>query len=133
MSRRTLQPSEMLPGAAAAMGQVVCSKGTHVHISGQTAVDKTGAVVGDDLASQIDTTLENVRIALAEVGATPSNLVRFTTYIVDYQPDQIAAYMTAMHSFFDPENLPACALIGVSALAQPELLVEIEATAVIDE
>lgn len=83
--------------------------------------------------SQLDVALENVRIALAGAGATPNDLVRVTTYIVDYQAEQLGAYVSAMSNFFDPENLPACSVVGVQALAQPGLLVEVEATAVLED
>ncbi|MEM8563908.1 MAG: RidA family protein [Pseudomonadota bacterium] len=133
MPRQTLQPSELLDGSAFAMAQVVRSSGgNYVHCAGQTAIGKDGAQIGSDLATQLDVALENVRIALAEAGATTKDLVRVTTYIVDFEPEQLAVYIPAMSAFFDPENLPACSMVGVQALAQPGLLVEIEATAVID-
>ena len=133
MPRSSLQPSELLDGSLFAMAQVVQSRGgSYLHISGQTAIAKDGSHIGSDLATQLDAALENVRLALAAAGATPSDLVRVTTYIVNFQPDQLEAYMVAVNGFFDPENLPACSMVGVQALAQPELLVEVEATAVID-
>ena len=76
--------------------------------------------------------LENVRIALEAAGATPKDLVRVTTYIVDLKPELLENYVVAMSAFFDSENLPACSMIGAQALAQPGLLVEVEATAVLD-
>lgn len=134
MSRDSIQPSDMLNGSLFAMAQVVKSSGgSYVHCAGQTAIDKDGAPVGSDFASQLDAALENVRIALAGAGATPSDLVRVTTYIVDYQAEQLGDYMSAVSNFFDPENLPACSVVGVQALAQPDFLVEIEATALLDE
>ncbi|MEM1402130.1 MAG: RidA family protein [Pseudomonadota bacterium] len=134
MSRESIQPSGLLDGRAFAMAQVVRSKGgSYVHISGQTAIDETGAHIGSDLATQLGAALENVRRALAGVGATPSDLVSVTTYIVDFTPEQLADYVPALNSFFDPENLPACSMLGISALAQPGLLVEIEAVAVLDD
>ena len=134
MSRDSIQPSEMLDGSLFAMAQVVKSKGgSYVHCAGQTAIDKAGAPVGSDLESQLEAALENVKVALAAAGATPKDLVRVTTYIVDFQPDQLGAYMSTVSKFFDPENLPACSMVGVQALAQPGLLVEVEATAVLDD
>lgn len=134
MSRDSIQPPELLDGRAFSMAQVVRSKGgSYVHVSGQTAIDKEGAHVGSDLAAQLEVALENLRLALAGAGATPSDLVSVTTYIVDFEPEQLAVYVPALNNFFDPDNLPACSMLGISALAQPGLLVEIEAVAVLDD
>jgi len=134
MSRDSIQPPELLDGRAFAMAQVVRSKGgSYVHVSGQTAIDKEGAQVGSDLATQLEVALENLRLALAGAGATPSDLISVTTYIVDFEPGQLAVYVPALNNFFDPDNLPACSMLGISALAQPGLLVEIEAVAVLDD
>ena len=134
MPRESIQPSGLLDGRAFALAQVVRSKGSsYVHVAGQTAIDEQGAPVGCDLATQIDVALENVRKALAGAGATPSDLVSIKTYIVDFDPEQLAVYAPAMSNFFDPENLPACSVFSISALAQPGLLVEIEAVAVLDD
>jgi len=59
--------------------------------------------------------------------------VSITTYIVDFEPEQLAVYVPALNNFFDPDNLPACSMLGISALAQQGLLVEIEAVAVLDD
>lgn len=134
MSRDSIQPPELLDGRAFSMAQVVRSKGgSYVHVSGQTAIDKEGAHVGSDLATQLEVALENLRLALAGAGATPSDLVSVTTYIVDFESEQLAVYVPALNNFFDPDNLPACSMLGISALAQPGLLVEIEAVAVLDD
>ena len=133
MPRKSFQPAKMLDGTHFAMAQVVKSQGeSHLHIAGQTAIDETGAQVGDDFASQLKASLENVRIALEAAGATPKDLVRVTTYIVDLKPELLENYVVALSAFFDSENLPACSMIGVQALAQPGLLIEVEATAVLD-
>lgn len=62
--------------------------------------------------------LENLRLTLAGAGATPRDRVSVTTYIVDFEPEQLAVYVPALNNFFDPDNLPACSMLGISALAQ---------------
>ena len=135
MPRSSLQPAELFAAAPFGFAQVVYSQGDrYVHCAGQTAWSKENALIGgDDLGAQLAAALENVRIALAEVGATPKDLVRVTTYVVNYQPDQVETVTKTLGEFFDADNLPACTLVGVQALALPEFLVEVEATAVLDE
>lgn len=135
MPRSSLQPAELFASAPFGFAQVVYSQGDrYIHCSGQTAWTKDGALVGgDDLGAQLEAALDNVRTALAEVGATPKDLVRVTIYVVDYQPEQVEVVTNAMSAFFDAEHLPACTLVGVQALAMPDFLVEVEATAILDE
>ena len=89
-------------------------------------------VGGDDLEQQTAQALENIKSALAAGGATMQDVVRLDIYVVDYNPDKIPAIGAAMNRYFDPEHLPANTLLGIQALAMPEFLVEITATAVVD-
>lgn len=52
--------------------------------------------------------------------------------MVDYHRDKIPAISAALSRYFDPERLPANTLLGVAALAMPEFLIEITATAVVE-
>src|SRR5262249_31064397 len=103
-----------------------------VHISGQTAVDAEGNVVGATHLEQSRQALRNLRSALEATGATLADVAKFTTYIVDYSWDALEALMTAAREVFaEPYPLTANTLVGVSSLWLPELLVEVEAVAVI--
>jgi enamine deaminase RidA (YjgF/YER057c/UK114 family) len=63
---------------------------------------------------------------------TAASVVRLRTYVVDYSPDKLAVLGPALAEFYG-DSLPAAnTLLGVSALAMPEFLIEIEATAVSD-
>ena len=90
-------------------------------------------VGGMDLGNQIHKALENVGHALEAAGASPANVVRTIVFVVDYQPENAVVIGQAMTDFFGTDNLPASTLIGVQALAIPEILVEVQATAVVDE
>lgn len=134
MPKTIINPDTLFPSTPFGFSQVVASDGRKtVYCAGQAAWDKDMNFIGEgDLARQLDQALHNVRCALEAAGATPQDVVRVTTYVVDYGPDQIETITTALAAFFGAEHLPASTLLGVERLALPEFLVEIEVTAVID-
>ena len=106
--------------------------GRTLHLAGQVAWDKDCNVVGgDDLAAQTRQALANLEAVLAEVGATPADVVRLRTYVVDHNPDKLGAVLAEVGAFYDGVLPAPNTFIGVQALALPDFLVEIEATAVI--
>jgi enamine deaminase RidA (YjgF/YER057c/UK114 family) len=114
--------------------QVVVSSGTRmVHTAGQVSIDEQGALVGaGDLAAQTAQAMRNVGRALAAAGAGYADIVKITTFVVNYRPEHRAVIGQARAPFFAGGPPPASTLVGVAALALPEWLVEIEAVAVID-
>ncbi len=117
-----------------AYSQVVVGQCTRtVFISGQVAVDEQGHPVGvGDLAAQTEQVMRNLQAALAGAGATFADVAKITTYVVDYQPEQRATIAAVRSRYFAADAPPASTLVGVSALAAPEWLIEIEAVAVLD-
>ena len=117
-----------------AYSQVVVASGTRtIYVSGQIAVDEKGAVVGaGDLGAQTTQAMRNLGLALAAAGATFADLVKTTTYVVDYRPEHRAIIGRARGAFYADITPPASTLVGVSALAAPEWLIEIEGVAVVD-
>jgi enamine deaminase RidA (YjgF/YER057c/UK114 family) len=102
----------------------------HVFVAGRVARDINGNVVCvGDMRGQIRKTCENIQIALEAVGATLADITRTTTYTTD-----IEAYFAASDERFNffRQPLPTSSLIGVSALAKRDLLVEIEVEAVVE-
>jgi len=98
-------------------------------VSGQAGQKVDGSLAGPDFESQAAQALENVRLALASAGATPADIVRINTYIVDIGKN-IGAYRDARDKFFgDAKQRPASTTIGVSSLVMPGGLIEIEVTA----
>lgn len=114
----------------------VASGSKLIFIAGQVASGADGAVVGaGDLAAQVERCYLNVASALAGVGATFEHVAKLTVYLVDWTPDKMEQFvegrgraMTAL----GVDHAPPLTGIGVAALAEPDLLVEIEATAVLD-
>jgi enamine deaminase RidA (YjgF/YER057c/UK114 family) len=76
--------------------------------------------------------VRNVGLALAAAGAGFGDVVKITTYVVDYKPEHRTIVGQARAPFFAGGAPPASTLVGVAALALPEWLVEIEAVAVVD-
>src|SRR5947209_4559003 len=113
--------------------QVVVASGTRtIYTAGQVSIDERGALVGaDDLAAQTAQAMRNVGLALAAAGASYADVVKITTYVVNYAPEQRAVIAKARAPFFAGGEPPASTLLGVSALALPEWLIEIEAVAVV--
>ncbi len=115
-----------------AYSQVVVASGARtIYISGQVALDEKGAIVGaGDLSAQTTQVMKNIGLALAAANATFADVAKITTYVVGYRPEHRAIIAKARTPFFANMPPPASTLVGVSALAAPEWLIEIEAIAV---
>ena len=105
--------------------------GSDVHVSGTTATDGDGNVVGKgDPYEQTKKALQNIKSALRETDASLKDVVRTRMYVTDI--DDWEAIGDAHSDVFGPVR-PTTSMIEVSRLIDPELLVEIEAIAVIAE
>lgn len=103
-----------------------------VFLSGQVAWDKDFNVVElDDLASQTNMVYQNIEHALKEIGATWDHIVKTTVYTTQPHEYEIIGNTTA--KFFGDTPPPAQTIVGVTGLALPEFLIEIEATVVMEE
>lgn len=103
------------------------SAGPLLFIAGQVALDANGHVVGKgDVRAQTVQVLENMRAILRANGADMSDVVSVTVYVTDINVlDQI----TDIRMKYFPNNGPASAIVEISRLAIPELLIEISAVA----
>ena len=111
---------------------VVGADGRTVYIAGQVAFDSTGTLVGaGDFRAQAERVYANLRVALASVGATFSDVVKTTTFVTDLA--NTAALREIRGKYLDPARPPANSLIVVASLARPDLLLEIEAVAVLKQ
>jgi len=133
VGKKHLNPAGLFSTRGLGFTHVVTSTpGVTVHISGQTAWNADRKLVGgDDLGLQAKQAFANLHTALAAAGATPADVVLVRLYIVDYRPGNAAVLSPLLEGFFGSASPPASTWIGVSALAVPGFLIEIEATAVI--
>jgi len=112
---------------------VTVEGGRTIYMSGQVAFDHDRNIVGgDDLAKQARQTLSNMKTAIEAGGGKLTDIVKITTYVVKYRPEQLAVVAGVLEEFFPRQSLPANTLVGVESLSTDGLLVEIEAVAVTD-
>jgi enamine deaminase RidA (YjgF/YER057c/UK114 family) len=103
--------------------------GNQVFVSGTVGRGADGNVVGGGVYEQSKQIIENIRVALEQAGASLVDVVRTRTYLVDI--DQQDEFARAHREAFG-DIRPASALVEVVRLAAPDMLVEIDADAVID-
>ena len=134
MSKEYVNPNSLFPSLPHGFSQVVIATGRKlVFISGQTAWDaKKNIVGGDSVLEQLRQAFRNLEKAMEAAGGTLKDVVALRIYVVDYQAESGTAVGIALREFFSSHSPPASTWIGVTALAAPEFLIEIEATGVLD-
>ena len=101
-----------------------------IYIAGQLALDPSGKIVGaGDFRAQAIQVFENLKSALAAVGASFDDVVKINNYVLDISHRPIFREIRDM--YVNKAAPPASTLVGVTALAYPEALIEIEAIALL--
>ncbi len=127
--RRLINPPELFPPprfshVAVATGQRL------VFVAGQTALAPDFAVIGEgDLAAQTRASMESVAVALRAAGAGWDDVVRRTIYTV--APTEFEVIARAIEEVTGETEHPPQTIIGVTGLALPQLMIEIEVTALL--
>ena len=104
--------------------------GTTVYLAGVGATtDENGKSLGGDFEAQVRATFERIRSTLAKSGGTLDDIVTMTVYVKDMQ---YGTHFTQIRREYFSRGYPCSALIGIDSLALAEMLVEIQAIAVVD-
>ena len=128
MAKTVINPPEMAPPTG--YSYAIKKTGSPVFISGQVALDGAGKLVGEnDVAAQVEQVFQNLRTVVQAAGGSLDDVVRITIYVTDasYRP----AVAAARQRHFKEGQYPASTYLVVSALAVPQLLVEVDAVAII--
>ena len=129
MPKQIITPPDMAPPTG--YSYAVKKTGTPVFIAGQVALDAQGRLVGEgDVAAQVEQVFQNLRRVVEACGGTMADIVKITVYATD--PAQRPAIAAARQRHFKDGQFPASTYVVISALAAPQILVEIEAVAMID-
>lgn len=132
MSKTSTNPDGMSPPVGPYAHVVTAPPGGRlVFCAGAVAFDPQGNVVGEgDIVAQTRQVMENLRLALGAAGATFDDVVKVTNYVTDASQ---WPKVLPVRAEYIPEPFPASTFIEVSALMFPELLIEIEAVAVVHD
>lgn len=109
-------------------------EGKLIFVSGQVSWDAKGQVLHPgDLRAQTRQTFENMKTALAAAGANFENVLKFNIYVVGLDRDKWKVVGEERAKFINPDKAPASTMVGVPSLVLADLLIEIEAVAVIPD
>ena len=109
----------------------VTAPGRLVYISGQLGTDREGHVVGDvgDFRAQAVQVFDNIKAALAAVGASFTDVVKVNSYLADI--DYMPILREVRAPYLNADALPASTTLAVSGFARPSALLEVEVVAVL--
>ena len=125
---RSVNPTgTLIPGISQA---VIVSGGRTMYLSGHVPLSTEGKVPAG-MEAQLVLAFENLNATLMAAGATARNLARISIYVRDFHADQLPVIRQVRVRFIDESLPPASALIGVAELFHPDVLVEVDAIAVL--
>jgi enamine deaminase RidA (YjgF/YER057c/UK114 family) len=107
----------------------VTGPGRTVYFAGQLGIDKSGRM-GANAREQMEIAFENVKAALASVGAGFEHVVKLNNYVVDIGAN-LAHYREVRDKYVNTVSPPASTTVGVPQLARPGALFEVEAIAIL--
>ena len=127
MKKHYLNPTRFYTHAVSVEGA-----GKVIYVSGQVSWDAAGKVVGKgDMRAQSEQVFKNVTDQLKAAGAGWDNVIKMNGYMVGLGPERVAAYREVRSRYLKEGALPASTLVGVEALVDPDLLLEVEVVAVV--
>ena len=134
MPKAPINPDSVFRSLDYGFSQAVLASGRQtLYLSGQTAWDADKQIVGDrDLGAQARQAFMNIRRVVEASGGTLDDVVSLRIYVVDYRPEHADVVGSALRECFQGPTKPASTWLGVSSLARPEFLIEVEAIAVVE-
>ena len=107
-------------------GKLIPANAEWLYTAGQTGVDVDGTI-GEGIEAQADIAMRNLHNIVKYAGMSSDDVIKMTIYYVD--PAHLPIIVAARNKYFGAEFRPASTAVGVSALARPALLVEVELVA----
>jgi enamine deaminase RidA (YjgF/YER057c/UK114 family) len=134
MPKAPINPESVFRSLEYGFSQAILASGRKtLYLSGQTAWDADQQIVGGrDLGAQARQAFMNVRRVVEAAGGTVDDVVSLRIYVVDYRPEHAEIVGSAVRECFQGPIKPASTWLGVSSLARPEFLIEVEAIAVLE-
>lgn len=130
MTVQLVRSNRLYPGAPYAYAATTAGDAL-VFTAGACPIDTNGDVVGaGDVAAQMRQALDNLQVALAEAGASLSDVVKTTVFVATAQHDDLLAAWSEVARAFGEHDAPST-LLGVTMLGYRDQLVEIEAVAAV--
>lgn len=132
-TKTVINPPDLFNSRQYGFSQAVVAEGARtVYCSGQVSWDEEEQIGSGDLGEQTRRALRNVERAVTAAGGALADVVSLRIYIVGDHIRNTSAIRQALLDTFDPAAQPASTWIGVTALANPDFAIEIEAIAVLD-
>lgn len=134
MRRKVGNPAGLFNSVQYGFSQAALGSGSSIiTLSGQVAWDANGTLIGErNIHQQAVAALRNIETALASLNSSVDDVISLRIYIVDFASQPSSEVTAALKQTFPGTEPPAATWVGVTSLARPELLIEIEATAVTD-
>lgn len=130
--RGLLRPVNVAGAAVPGLSQaVIVENGRLMFLSGHVPMTRGGGILPPSLEAQLVQVFENLHATLRDAGGGAESLVRITIYVRGFQSSMLPLIRGVRDRYVDVARPPASALIGVDALFHPDVLVEVDAVAVL--
>jgi 2-iminobutanoate/2-iminopropanoate deaminase len=125
-----MQPINPPPTSNKSMSKaIIVETGKMLILSGHVPMTSDGELVGMGIKEQTEQVFENIGAALIEAGASFKDLVKITIFLCPMTPETLNGFREVRDRYINLDCPPTSSLVGVSALVNPDFLVEIEAMA----
>jgi enamine deaminase RidA (YjgF/YER057c/UK114 family) len=120
-------PGPSIPGISQAM---LVDPGRLLFLSGHVPFDE-GGKIPEGLGEQVEQVFRNIGLTLGESGSDFGDVARLTIYVRDYRPSMLDTIRIVRNRWIRADRPPASTLIGVASLFHPDVIVEIDAIAIL--